>query len=139
MTQESTTKVGQLMTKGGRPTIAELAMMEEIMDDQRQCIDDQQEQVKALTAELEDARRDYHDAQADTIADLGQSLILCQRERRGMEEELSRLRALQTAVKTMFTYLPKAVNELLTGDEDRFARDTMGAAFGLLGEALADD
>jgi len=134
-----TTKVSQPTTIVDRPaTIAQQAERDEVIAAARQILDELREQVKALTAEL--AQRDeYIRAQADTIVELGQSLILCQKERKTLEEELSRPRALESAVKSLFLYVPGALDEILDDSDGRFARDAVAEALGLVREVVKDD
>ena len=104
--------------------MAELAGLEKVIAGLRGCVNNQQEHIKA---------------QANTIIELAQSLILCQKERETLEEELSRLRTLESAVKALFLYIPGALDELLSDSERRFAQDTVVEALQLAREAVVDD
>jgi len=120
-----------MATKSGHPTIAELAGLEEVIAGLRQCLDELREQVKALTAQLEQSQQ-ISRALAEHLADA--------REReRALEAEASRLRGLEADVKTVVLYLSSAVDETLARSETRFARDGVTEALVRILEALADD
>lgn len=151
-----TTKVSRSTTKVGQP---ELAGLEEVIADLRGCVDELREQVQALTAELEQAHereaglvRAIDDAYQKGLTD-GTFISVHRDDFRVLLEfainpsqaadrllkEIKRLRALETAAKSILLYSSGAVGEFIADSENHFARDAVIAALRLVRETLADD
>ena len=152
-----TTSDSQPTTIVGRPTLADEAARDMVIVGLWGCLDELREQVKALTAELEQVTvtsvshaaniKAAHkalddagvpDARGAACDDPGCWSLLVHRIK-FLTEKVSRLCALESAVKALFLYVPGALDEILDDSDGRFARDAVAEALGLVREVVKDD